>query len=79
MNTYYLEFVLHTYHATLLEIKNALAEFGECLDVSETPPEPDIRGRHFKITVCAQEPTLVFDACAHFGRIKSVKVEDKKQ
>ncbi len=77
MHTYHLEFILHTYHATLQEIRNALAEFGDCLAVSESPPEPGMRGTNFQIAVCAEEPTLVFDTCAHFGRIKSVKVQER--
>jgi hypothetical protein len=78
MQTYNLKFVLHSYHATLAQIKSALAEFGEHIDILESDADPGIRGRHFRIAVRAEEPTLIFDTCAHFGRIKSVKIDEKK-
>jgi hypothetical protein len=78
MHTYYLRFVLHTYQATLQQIKTALAEFGTAIDIAEDKIDAGIRGRQFRIALDSDDPTLIFDTCAHFGRIKQVKVEEKK-
>jgi dihydroxyacetone kinase-like predicted kinase len=39
------------------------------------PQDKDIKGRDFKIRIYTDEPTIIFDTCAQFGRLKSIKIE----
>jgi len=70
-----LDFTLHTYNTNLETVKSSLAEFGELLDISEIK-ESSQKGKNFKINVNTEDPTLIFDLCSQFGRIRSVKVEE---
>lgn len=70
---YKLEFILHTYNTTLQKVKNSLAEFGEALEIVSSQ-EPLEKGDNFKVNINTEDPTLIFDVCAQFGRIRSVKV-----
>ncbi len=76
LSKYKLEFILHAYNTTLVEIKNSLAEFGSSLEVLQMPDSSG-KGRDFKVNLNTEDPTLVFDACAQFGRIRSVRVEEE--
>jgi dihydroxyacetone kinase-like predicted kinase len=71
-----LDFILHTYNTTIDALRSALAEFGEKLDVAEVI-DISQKGKNFKININTEDPTIVFDVCSQFGRIKSVKVEDE--
>jgi P2-related tail formation protein len=71
-----LDFILHTYNTTLEAVKTSLAEFGEKLDISEVV-DPSQKGTNFKININTEDPTIVFDVCSQFGRIRSVKVEEE--
>ncbi|MBP7836014.1 MAG: hypothetical protein KA022_00880 [Candidatus Omnitrophica bacterium] len=71
-----LGFILHTYNTDLEAVKNSLAEFGEGLEISEVA-DPGQKGNNFKINLNTQDPTLVFDVCSQFGRIRSIKVEEE--
>ena len=73
---YKLGFILHTYNTTLEAVKNSLAEFGEGLEISEVL-DPSEKGNNFKVNLNTQDPTLVFDVCSQFDRIRSVKVEEE--
>lgn len=75
---YKLGFILHTYNTDLEAVKNSLAEFGECLEISEVL-DPAQKGNNFKVSLNTQDPTLVFDVCAQFGRIRSIKVEEERR
>lgn len=77
MNRYLLEFVLYIQDATIDLIKDSISEFGEDLEVMECP-DGIAKGKNFRIRIATQDPTLVFDTCAQFGRIKSVKVNEEK-
>lgn len=73
---YHLEFILRVHGVTAQKIKNALAEFAEELEIAdcrESKEEP----KEFKINVNAEEPTVIFDICAQFGRIKSVRIDEE--
>jgi dihydroxyacetone kinase-like predicted kinase len=72
---YQMEFVLHGHSLTASKIKNALSEFGDSLEVSECE-DPITSGNNFKVCVISEDPTVVFDICAQFGRIKTVKVHE---
>lgn len=71
-----LEFILHVYEGSSKTIKNALTEFGDSLEITECQDEPE-KGKDFKISVNTEDPTLIFDICSQFGRIKSVKVNEE--
>ena len=74
-NKYRLEFILNTYSAQAEAIKNALLEFTDSLEVNLTEPGTDSINS-FKINIVAEEPTVIFDICSQFGKIKSIKVEE---
>jgi len=75
MPKYSLEFILSVGEISLETLKNSIIEFGENLEISQCQPA-DKKDRELLIRVSAEEPTLLFDACAQFGRIKSVKIND---
>jgi dihydroxyacetone kinase-like predicted kinase len=76
LQKYRLEFILHTYNASLESIKNALVEFGDSLEVSLSLKGAE-KGDDFSISLSTEDPTLVFDICSQFGRIRSVKINDE--
>ncbi len=76
MHNYRLEFILNTYAAEK-EIRAALAHYGDGLEMFSLPPANHERGNHFKVQMVTPDPTLIFDMCAQYGRIKSVKVEEQ--
>ena len=77
MPNYFMELVLHTSenesHST---IKNYLVEWAQDLDITESHQQDSAQGKNFKIRMRAQDPTIIFDTCAQFGRIKSVKIDE---
>jgi hypothetical protein len=75
MPKYRLEFVFSTQTYYLEDLKNALLEFGEHLEIFPLP-ESYGKGKDFKIRILAQDPTLIFDACSPFGKLKSVKIKE---
>jgi hypothetical protein len=75
MIKYSLDFVLHTGNTTMQTLKNSLTEFCEDLHISEQPQDTGT-GMYFAIEMRAEDPTLIFDICSQFGRIRSVKVEE---
>lgn len=78
MYSYFLEFTLNTYNISAEALKNALVEFGEEINITECD-DPAVQGTSYKISLSAEEPTVVFDTCSQFGRIKSVKVEERRK
>ncbi len=78
MICYSMEFVLQAGEsATCSVIKNCLMEWVQDLEILEEERNSDRQGRNFRVRMQVQDPTLIFDACAQFGRIKSVKIEEK--
>lgn len=74
-----LEFVLCIQDASLDMIEKSMLEFGEALEITECPESGAItKGRNFRIRINTYDPTLIFDTCAQFGRIRSVKVNEEK-
>jgi hypothetical protein len=74
MQRYKLEFILDVSEYSGEALHNSLAEFGEGLKVSEMPQEANARGKSLQINISTEDPAIIFDTCAGFGRIKSVKV-----
>lgn len=74
---YRLEFILNTHNTSLDYIKNSLIELGEGLELSCLPGEEN-KPYDLEVRLVTLEPTVIFDVCSQFGRIKSVKVEEIK-
>ena len=76
MRKYYLEFILSAQDILESKIKNSLMEFGDNLKIFQ--PLQDIEGKkdNLRIEIETQDPTLIFDICSQFGKIKSVKVNE---
>ena len=77
-----LEFILHAHNTTARAIKNSLTEFVEAIDITENPLPASSgvgEGKDYAICTQAEDPTMIFDICAQFGRIRSVKVEEKEK
>ncbi|MCU0665569.1 MAG: hypothetical protein MUF05_00505 [Candidatus Omnitrophica bacterium] len=75
---YTLDFILHTYTATNLQaVKSALVEFAQAIQVAQIEENGLSRTDQYKISMTVEEPTIIFDICAQFGKIKSMKIEEK--
>jgi dihydroxyacetone kinase-like predicted kinase len=70
---YKLEFILHTYNTSLEAVRNSLAEFGDSLEIADSSGSGE-KGDNYQVTLNTDDPTLVFDICSQFGRIRSVKI-----
>jgi dihydroxyacetone kinase-like predicted kinase len=77
MLKYYLEFILNAKDITPEVLEDSFTQLGEGLEVSRILEEDSEPGENFKIHIHTQDPTLVFDTCSQFGRIKSVKIDEK--
>jgi len=58
-------------------LKNSIVEFAEVLEISQMPQDNTIKTRDFKIRVYTEDPTIIFDTCAQFGRLKSIKIDEE--
>ncbi|PIP20759.1 MAG: hypothetical protein COX40_03080 [Candidatus Omnitrophica bacterium CG23_combo_of_CG06-09_8_20_14_all_40_11] len=76
MRKYYLEFILNMQTVSPEALKNSIVEFGEDLEISQTPQDNDVKGRDFRIRIYTEDPTIIFDTCAQFGRLKSIKINE---
>jgi len=90
MQKYQLEFILNTRGAKTTSIRNSLVEFGENLEITPLAPEnvcvcagapggvsdtgKPVSGNGLKIKIETHDPTIIFDICAEFGKLKSVKI-----
>jgi hypothetical protein len=72
---YQLEFIFRT-GSTEDDIRHSLAEFAEDIAVSLLEAGSDGGSSEYSLRMRAKDPTLVFDVCAQFGRIKSVKIDE---
>ena len=75
LQNYRIEFILHSFNCTAKDISNSLAEFADNMDITDSQ-EANEKGSNFKISIDSPEPTVIFDICSQFGRIKSVKVNE---
>lgn len=76
MLKYQLEFILNTYNTGIKEVRASLENFGWNLEVLEISGDDALKKGEFKIFIHTQDPTLIFDLCSQFGKIKSVKVDE---
>ena len=79
MPRYDLQFVLSAYNLNIDTLRNNLREFGENLEVEELTKNNPGDYCDFQVRISTLEPTLIFDSCSAIGRIKSVKIEEKKE
>lgn len=75
MQNFHLEFILHVIDTPLEQVKSSLAEFGEGLEITDCQEE-ESRGKNLKVKIKTEDPTVIFDLCSQFGRIKSVKINE---
>jgi len=59
-------------------LKDAIAGFGEGLEVVELAKDSLSDHCDFEVRITTRDPTLIFDNCSAIGRIKSVKINEKK-
>ncbi len=71
MDRYNIEFILDAKRISTEEIKNYLVEFTDKIEISL------FAEGEFKIVLEAEDPRIIFDTCAQFGRIKSVKINER--
>jgi len=74
MQKYHLEFILYIQDASEETISQAISELGEALEISDCRDDL-AKGKNLKINIQTEDPTVIFDTCAQFGRIKSVKIK----
>lgn len=77
MSKYCLEFILSVRDVSMQQIKSSIIEFAQDLKITQAGAGSEGQPRDFMISLSAQEPTIIFDTCAQFGRIRSVKVNEK--
>jgi dihydroxyacetone kinase-like predicted kinase len=77
VSRYYLEFILNTQDVSRKTLHTSLIEYAEELEIIHFLPEDGGKGKNFKIQVHTQDPTVIFDICSQFGRLKSVKVTEE--
>lgn len=73
---YTLEFTLSGCEINLIEVERLLRGLGDDLEIIPLPQCGSEREQNYKVQIVTQDPTIIFDACAEFGRIKSIKISD---
>ena len=77
MQKFVMEFILHAHVSSQAAIKSSLSEFAEKVEVGE-PANPGGTSSDFQVNIITEDPTLIFDTCSQFGRIKSAKINETK-
>jgi dihydroxyacetone kinase-like predicted kinase len=70
---YSLEFILNSKDINKEEVKSSLQEFGENIDIVDDSGDSQ---KVLKISLETNDPPTIFDICAQFGRIGSIKVNE---
>ena len=78
MSRYLLEFTLNVHGITAETVRNSILEFGEALEVARSAPG-DNKEQDLKVSIATEDPTIIFDVCAQFGRIRSVRVTEENK
>jgi dihydroxyacetone kinase-like predicted kinase len=76
MHKYFLEFIITTYNTSEAAIKSSLTEFGEGLKINYCE-DLQAKGKDYRINISTEDPTMIFDICSQFGRIKTVKINEE--
>ncbi|HNX81094.1 MAG TPA: hypothetical protein PKL77_03000 [Candidatus Omnitrophota bacterium] len=77
MHKYSLEFTLSMYGDYADAFKKALAPYTDSLEIDPMPRADADRLRHYKIQILTIDPTIIFDMCSEYGRIKAVKIDEQ--
>ena len=77
MQKYSLEFILHIQDTSEQAVKSSLTEFGEGLKISDCQDSTG-KGKNLRVHISTNEPTVIFDVCSQFGRIRTVKIDEVK-
>lgn len=77
MRKYCMEFILNMEALSLEPLRNSIVELGEGLEITQLPQAGDAKGSDFRINIYTEDPTVIFDTCAQFGRLKSIKIDEK--
>ena len=72
MVKYHLEFIINGQDLTAGQLIECLGGYAEGLEITENKEVPG----SFRVSLSAVEPTIIFDTCAQFGRLKSIKVSE---
>ncbi len=78
MTRYYLDFILSAKNTSSDVIKNALVEFGRDLEVLSLE-NAQADNPEYKVNINTEDPTIIFDTCGQFGRMKAIKIEERKE
>ncbi|MCM8800898.1 MAG: hypothetical protein NC912_02635 [Candidatus Omnitrophica bacterium] len=79
MLKYHVELILNTLsRLDKEEIKNNFLEFAEDIKIVLIGQDDKKVSYDLKISLFTDEPTIIFDTCAQFGRIKSVKIDENR-
>ncbi len=78
MPKYCLEFILNMQTVSSNALRDSIIELGEHLEISQLPLDNDAKSRDFKIRIYTEDPTVIFDTCAQFGRLMSVKIDEEQ-
>lgn len=69
-----LEFILTANDTSSEAIKGSLTELGENLEVSSIVGNASCQN-DFKVRIETLDPTIIFDTCSQFGRIRAIKID----
>lgn len=76
MPKYCLEFILNMQTVSPETLRDSIVEFGEDLEVFPLPQDNEVKGRDFRIRIYTEDPAIIFDTCAQFGRLKSIRINE---
>ncbi len=74
-----LEFILSVNGTSAETLRTSLVEYTQEFDVQPCGPDPVSERQEYKVNLLTEDPTLIFDLCSQFGRLKSVKVHEEKR
>ncbi len=74
-----LEFTLSVNGASAETLRTSLIEYTQEFDVRSCGSDPGSERQEYRINLVTEDPTLIFDLCSQYGRLKSVKVQEEKR
>ena len=77
MQKFSLEFILNASNTSADLIMRSLMQAGEGAKVLCVPGQTGEGSESFQVRVSTGDPTLIFDICSGFGRISSIKIDEK--
>ena len=78
MQKFSLEFILNASNTSADLIMHSLMQAGEGAKVLQVSGQTGGEPESFQVRVSTGDPTLIFDICSGFGRISSIKINEKK-